>query len=292
MSSFPPPTTAPAGWYPDPYGGGSRYFDGRAWAPLGPAFDEREAHPTLPLAAAVGALAILAASLVVGRALGAWLDDYDWPTLLYVVLSTAIGYGPSLAWCLYVRRRWGGGRLAGLGWRFRVSDVGWGPVTYLVSFGVELGLGALMVALDVPFTSNIDDVSDLKVDRVYLVSMLIVIVIVAPMIEELIFRGVVLRGLLSRTAPAVAIGLQGVLFGCAHIDPARGTGNIGLAILLSGVGITLGASAYLFRRIGPTVVAHGILNGIAMLLVLSGWLDDVDTELDVVVRAIVHAWPG
>jgi membrane protease YdiL (CAAX protease family) len=260
---------------------------------LGPVLEEREAHPTLPLAAAIGALAILAASLIVGRTVGAWLDDYDWPTLVFVVLSTTLGYGPSVAWCLYVRRRWGGGDFATLGWRFRASDVGWGPLTYLASFGVEIGVGALLVALDVPFTSNIDDVSDLKVDRLYLVSMLIVIVIVAPVIEELIFRGVVLRGLLSRTAPVVAITLQGVLFGCAHIDPARGVGNIGLAILLSGVGIALGASAYLLRRIGPTVIAHGILNGIAMLLVLSGWLDDVDTELDVVldlVLGLVHAW--
>ena len=173
-----------------------------------------------------------------------------------------------------------------------MSDIGWGPLTYLASFGVEVGLGALMVALDVPFTSNIEDVSDLKVDRIYLVSMLIVIVIVAPVIEELIFRGIVLRGLLSRTAPAVAITLQGLLFGCAHIDPARGVGNIGLAILLSGVGVALGTSAYLLRRIGATVIAHGILNGIAMLLVLSGWLDDVDTELDVVVQTLVHVWPA
>ena len=70
MSTFPPPTTAPAGWYPDPTNGGTRYFDGRVWAPIQPVFEEREAHPDLPLAAAMGALGVLVASLLVGRTLG------------------------------------------------------------------------------------------------------------------------------------------------------------------------------------------------------------------------------
>lgn len=286
MSSFPPPTTAPAGWYPDPSGTGTRYFDGRQWAPAGPVFEERQAHPELPVVAAVGALAILVASLLVGRVVGELIDGYDWPTLIYVVLSTLIGYGPSVAWCVYVRRRWANGDWQRVGWRYRWSDLGWGPLTYLTAFGVEIAIGALLLLFDVPFTSNIDDVSELKVDRMYMVSMLVVVVVVAPLVEELIFRGVVLRGFLSRMAPVLAILVQGVLFGCAHIDPARGSGNVGLAIVLSGVGIALGGAAYLTRRIGPTVVAHGILNGIAMILVLSGALDDVDTELDALVRVL------
>ena len=49
MNALPPPTTAPAGWYPDPTSDGRmRYFDGRAWAPVGPVFEEREAHPAAP----------------------------------------------------------------------------------------------------------------------------------------------------------------------------------------------------------------------------------------------------
>jgi hypothetical protein len=36
----------------------------------------------------------------------------------------------------------------------------------------------------------------------------------------------------------------------------------------------LGGAAFLIRRIGPTMIAHAILNGIAMALALSGWLSN------------------
>ena len=45
-----------------------------------------------------------------------------------------------------------------------------------------------------------------------------------------------------------------------------------------GVGVAFGVSAYLARRLGPTVIAHAIFNGVVMVIVLSGVLDDVDTD--------------
>ncbi len=286
--TLPPPTSAPAGWYPDPVNGGIRYFDGRAWAPLAPAFEQREAHPDLPIAAAVGALLILLASLILGRALIEVLVRFDWPVLVYIVLLTLVGYGPSVAWCWYVRRRWAGGRSAGIGWRFRWSDLGWGPLTYIAAFGSQVVVAALVLLLDIPLSSNVDDVSELDVDRAYLVATVITAVVAAPVVEELVFRGVVLRGLLSRLGAVLAIALQGVLFGVAHVDPVRGAGNIGLAMVLSAVGVALGAAAYLTRRIGATVVAHAIFNGVVMIIVLTGVLDDVDTELGRALLLLVH----
>jgi membrane protease YdiL (CAAX protease family) len=103
------------------------------------------------------------------------------------------------------------------------------------------------------------------------VSLLVLAVVAAPIAEEIVFRGVVLRGLLSRTRAAVAVGLQGILFGLAHFDPIRGTGNIGLILVLSSVGCVLGGAAFLLRRIAPTMIAHAILNGVAMAIALSGW---------------------
>ena len=76
------------------------------------------------------------------------------------------------------------------------------------------------------------------------------------------------------TAPSSPIGVQGALFGLAHFDPVRGTGNIGLILVLGSVGCVLGGAAYLFRRIPPTMIAHAILNGIAMAIALSGWLSN------------------
>ena len=80
-----------------------------------------------------------------------------------------------------------------------------------------------------------------------------------------------MRGLLSRNGAVVAVGVQGVLFGLAHFDPVRGTGNIGLILVLSSVGCVLGGAAFLIRRLAPTMIAHAILNAIAMAIALTGW---------------------
>jgi uncharacterized protein len=102
--------------------------------------------------------------------------------------------------------------------------------------------------------------------------MLVIAVVAAPVIEEIVFRGVVMRGLLSQYRAVTAVGLQGVLFGLAHFDPIRGVGNIGLILVLSSVGCVLGGAAFLIRRLAPTMIAHAMINGIAMALALSGWM--------------------
>lgn len=287
MTSFPPPTTAPSGWYPDPVGPGHRFFDGYGWIDARPGFIEPEEHPSLPLRAAIGALIVLVVSLIGGKSLVDWLVRYEWPLISYVVVLAVVGYGPSLLWGAYVRRRWGARKLSSLGWTFRWSDLGWGPVTWLAAIGTQILVAVVVLVFDIPQSSNVDSAADLDADRAYLVATLITAVIAAPIIEELVFRGLVLRGLLSRMGPVLAIGLQGVLFGIAHIDPVRGVGNIGLALVLSGVGVAFGTSAYLTRRLGPTVIAHAIFNGVVLTIVLSGVLDDIETDLGSVLLLLI-----
>jgi len=148
----------------------------------------------------------------------------------------------------------------------------------LAAIGVQIVLAVIVLMFKIPQSSNVDSATDLGADRAYLIATLVTAVIAAPIIEELVFRGLVMRGLLSRMSPVVAIGLQGVLFGVAHVDPVRGAGNIGLALVLSGVGVAFGTSAYLTRRLGPTVIAHAIFNGVVLAIVLSGVLDDIETD--------------
>lgn len=278
MTQLPPPTTAAAGWYPDPLGPGQRYFDGRSWAAPVPIFEEREEHPSLPLSAAIGALVVLVVSLFGAKLLTEALLDFEWPVLVYVAVLATLGYGPSLLWGWYVRHRWGAGRLASLGWRFRWSDLGWGPLTWISAVCTQLVFGAIVLVFDIPLSSNVEGISEIDTTRAYLVATAITAVVAAPIIEEVVFRGLILRGFLSRMGPVMAIGLQAVLFGIAHVDPVRGVGNIGLAIVLSGVGAALGTAAYITRRLGPSVIGHAIFNGVVLSLVLSGVFDDVDND--------------
>jgi hypothetical protein len=149
----------------------------------------------------------------------------------------------------------------------------------VAAIGVQILLAAMVLLFDIPLSSNVESISEGDADRAYLVATAIAAVVAAPVVEELVFRGLVLRGLLSRLGPVIAIALQGVLFGAAHADPARGVGNVGLVIVLSGVGIVLGTTAYLTRRLGAVVIAHAIFNGVVVALLLSGVFDDVDRSV-------------
>ncbi len=231
----------------------------------------RAPHATLPIAAAVGALVVLIASLFSSKYVLDAVLGFEWPVVVYVALLGTVGYGPSLVWCRYASRRWGTGKfLDDVGLHARWSDLGWGPVVWLAAIGTQIFVGALVIAFDVPLSNNTDGISELTTDRTYVVSIVITAVVAAPFVEEIVFRGVVMRGLLSRIGAVPTIAVQAALFGVAHLDPVRGAGNIGLVLVLTGVGAAFGGAAYLLRRIGPTIVAHAIFNGAVLLLVLTG----------------------
>jgi hypothetical protein len=233
----------------------------------------------LPLPVVLGALVILAASLIAQRPLLDALVERDWPVPVLMGLSVAAGYGPSLLWLWFVSRRWGTGRvLADFGVRFRWIDLAWGPLIYVCTI---VAMGATLVlfqAVDVPYRGNLDlDLTVVAswwpsvvgdVDRTRVVVLVIAAVVVAPFVEEAIFRGAVLRSLLSAMRPFLAVGLQGVLFGTAHFNPDFGRDNLGLLGVLSVAGIVLGGAAYLLRRIGPSIVAHVLMNGVAITVAM------------------------
>ena len=265
----------PTGWFPDPWNSaGVRYWDGRAWtgyvaAPVPAPIP----HPTLPIRAAWGAVITVLVSVPASRYLLKAISGFGWPIAVYVTILGIVGYGPALLWCWYASRRWGTGRFrADVGFSARWVDAGWGPITWAACLAAEIAVGLILVVTRIPFTSTARNVSHFHVDRGYVVSLLVLAVVAAPICEEIVFRGVVMRGLLSRNGAVVAVGVQGLLFGLAHFDPVRGSGNIGLILVLSSVGCVLGGAAFLMRRLAPTMIAHAILNAIAMTLALTGWL--------------------
>jgi uncharacterized protein len=279
--AFGPPRSAPAGWYPDPYGSThARYYDGYRWTPyVAPrgalrtsVADEEETHPELPLPVAIGAIVILAASLIASREVLDSIIDRDWNIVVYMLIAVVIGYGPSVAWMWYACERWGTGRVfADLGVRFRWVDLGWGPLIWIATVAAMGAAVGLMRALDVPYRSNLDveNGNPFERDNTAIAALFISAVICAPIVEEAIFRGAVMRGLLSRMAVVWAIGIQAVLFGAAHFDPDFGRESIGLIIALTVSGIGLGLGCFLLRRLGPAIIAHAVMNAVAITIVLN-----------------------
>lgn len=93
----------------------------------------------------------------------------------------------------------------------------------------------------------------------------LLIIGVAPIAEELFFRGFVYSGLRRALSIWPAIVISGVVFGSIHLIG----GNVGVAVLISAFGIVL---AYLYERTGSIwtpIVAHMINNSIAFTLLLN-----------------------
>ncbi|HUS43699.1 MAG TPA: CPBP family intramembrane glutamic endopeptidase [Ilumatobacteraceae bacterium] len=236
--------------------------------------DSTRRPPTMPLVAAIGAIGVLSASLLASKFVLDAVVELGWPVAVYVVILATIGYGPSVWWCRYASRRWATGRLStDIGLAPRFADLGWGPVIWLCAIAAQAAAAAVVVALGLPLVGNTDGLERISADRTYVVSLVITAVIAAPIVEEMVFRGVVMRGLRSRMSIVLVVIVQGLLFGVAHVDPIRGVGNLGLIVVLAGVGITFGIAVALLGRIGPSIVAHALFNGAVLLIVLSGVAD-------------------
>ncbi len=78
-------------------------------------------------------------------------------------------------------------------------------------------------------------------------------IIIAPLTEELVFRGVILRGLLGRWRPAAAVLISAAMFAFIHLNPAQAP----VAFLL---GILLGWIYVRTRSLGLCVLGHALNN--------------------------------
>jgi len=163
----------------------------------------------------------LACGVVGGGALGVIGAVIDQPTLINDHLPALLVAGNTLAFLyLYFRETkraslsWGD-----LSWRLRDAVHLAGPVFVLAAAGV-LVVSELtnLATLGVPNSgeSILRQVMDLEN---YPILSPLLIVIVAPITEEILFRGLMLRGLLAVTTPKRAIALTTVLFMIVHLNP-------------------------------------------------------------------------
>lgn len=94
--------------------------------------------------------------------------------------------------------------------------------------------------------------------------------VVAPVLEELTFRGIILKGLLRNYSPWKAIGQSALLFGLIHMNPAQ--------IAAAGfIGLLLGWLYYRTRSLWLCIAAHALNNLVALLGATNSSLRDIET---------------
>lgn len=148
-----------------------------------------------------------------------------------------------------------------------VADLGRGALAGLGLAIVAAAIAAAGLALDAGARERNDDAQLALGDAPWEIGLsLVAIVALAPLGEELIFRGLVLRALARRLAPALAIVASALLFAAAHFGAYAVWPRL-VALFAIGVGFAL-----VYRRYGfwPAVAAHVLLNAIAAAGALAG----------------------
>lgn len=88
---------------------------------------------------------------------------------------------------------------------------------------------------------------------------LLAVVVVAPVGEELLFRGLVMPALRARYETATALAGSAALFGLSHVEPVAATGAAVAGLVLGAVALRTGSA-------WPAVAMHAGVNAVPLLL--------------------------
>lgn len=123
------------------------------------------------------------------------------------------------------------------------------------------------------------------------ITLVIMTVILAPILEEILFRGIIMKGMLNNgVKPATAIVLSAFIFGVVHFNPWQFAG----AMLL---GLVLGLVYYKTKSLLMSVLLHAFNNFISAMLMLYSdsetfsALFGVSKELELLAGLVIFAIP-
>jgi membrane protease YdiL (CAAX protease family) len=137
-----------------------------------------------------------------------------------------------------------------------------------VGIGIIIGAGAILVAgsaIDPAVEDRLEDVEEIGTVPWQVVLMVLALVVLAPLGEELLFRGLLLRALVRRMRFWPAAIISSVVFAAAHADAYLIWPR---AIGLVGTGIAL-AWLYRWRGYWASVIAHATVNAVAAVALVA-----------------------
>jgi membrane protease YdiL (CAAX protease family) len=223
----------------------------------------------IPFAAAAWVIGFLVGnSLAIVVYAAAGVDDADTASITTMFVAVASG------WLGYLGGAW---------WASQQSGTGEPVADYRISFravdliGVPIGALAQLVLLPVlylPLTElwpdtftdeRLRETAENLVDRAdgYEVALLVLMVCIgAPLVEEIVYRGMIQGSLVARLDDTVGLVLAAVFFAVIHFRPIEYPGLIA-------TGLVLGACMVVTGRIGMSIVAHVAFNVTGLLLVAS-----------------------
>ena len=190
----------------------------------------------------------------------------DLPPWMTLVSVTALWIPVIVALRILSTRLGTGDFRADYGFRFRWIDI----------VGFPLGVLTQLVLLELvywplrswfPDTFDKDSVEEParnlfdRLDGAWLVLLVVIVVIGAPVIEELLYRGLIFRTLDGLIAPVLAILGSSLWFAAAHFQTIQFAG-------LFVIGIVLAVCAQRTGRLGMSIFTHAGFNATTVLVLL------------------------
>jgi uncharacterized protein len=187
------------------------------------------------------------------------------PVLLVLVITAqALGLAGALAY-LAARRR--------LSWRLLGARR---PAVRHVWIGLAVGVGGflgvnLLIAGLLQVFGPVDPpeqqlLSDVTAGGIMTVLAVIAAVLMAPLVEEVVFRGVLFQGLKRRLGLWPAALVSSLLFAVVHVEVQQPIYSSGFVLL----GILFAWSMHRFGSLVVPLVAHAAFNGVSVTLTLLG----------------------
>ena len=216
----------------------------------------------------LGSAAItLVGAIVLGVLAAVPLIALDAPLAVAAIVGTLFPWMALAGWPLFVTRWKGNGPRIDLGLRLTWSDTGWGVLAGFVGL-MFAGIVALITqAIAGDFSSAAGDVAlELRDDGPFWALLLFAVMIMvgAPIVEEIAFRGMLFNALRKRgVGTALTIVISAVAFSAFHFEPIR-------FFLLLPIGLVYGWVRWKTGSLGAAMVAHGVNNSPAALVLLVG----------------------
>ena len=137
-----------------------------------------------------------------------------------------------------------------------------------IGIGIIIGSGAILVAgsaIDPGVEERLEDVEEIGTVPWQATLTIVALVLLAPLGEELLFRGLLLRALVRRLRFWPAAVISSLVFAAAHADAYLIWPR---AIALVGTGVAL-AWLYRWRGYWASVIAHATVNAVASIALVA-----------------------
>ncbi len=215
----------------------------------------------------VGYVVLLSAMVGVARALDVSPETDAGGTLLFAIVTLLLEVWIGAVVWLMARRR--GVRGADLGldrpqsWRLVAYAVS-GAYVSLLAYGIAVEVAERLTHADLGLLKQTNGLTDTEMNTTAVWFILgVSVMALAPLSEELFFRGFLFRALQGRAGLVPGMGLSALAFSVFHL-------NVGVVVPFFAIGLIFAWAYYASGSLWTTIAAHTIFNAISFVATLAG----------------------